>query len=115
MAMTIHAGLHSLDQFPKTMRIGDHDAWLACPDDVVAVLTSEGFEEYGRQIIRCRRDRRPLGGMWQGLQRSTGHVASVVWVDRGESRPAVVFVDVDEDVPKESGTAHHASWWDDLD
>ena len=74
----MNSGLHlrGHDQFRETIRIGDQDAWLACPDDVVTRLVSEGFEEYRREIVRCRRDRRPLGGMWQGLQRSTGHVAS---------------------------------------
>jgi hypothetical protein len=106
---------HGLDRFPRAIRIADHDAWLADPDDIVATLTGEGFEEYRREIIRCRRDRRPLGGMWQALQRSTGHVASVLWLTRGTARPAIVFVDFDDQPACQPGRTRLAGWWDDVD
>jgi hypothetical protein len=106
--------LQTLARFPKGMRIGSNDAWLARPDDIVDVLMTEGFEEYRREVVRCRRDRRALGGMWQGLQRSTGSVVSVIWVTRGDARPAVVFVDLDAEPPCER-VNRSAAWWDDID
>lgn len=104
--------LHRLARFP--MRIGSHEAWLARPDDVVGVLLAEGFEEYRREIVRCRRDRHALGGVWQGLRRSTGSVVSVIWVNRGDARPAVVFVDVD-DQPASELMNRSVAWWNDVD
>ncbi|MBI2217545.1 MAG: AsnC family protein [Candidatus Rokubacteria bacterium] len=104
--------LHTLARFP--MRIGSHDAWLARPDDVAGVLMTEGFEEYRREVVRCRRDRRALGGVWQGLRRSTGSAVSVIWVNRGDARPAVVFVDVDDE-PACELMNRSVAWWDDVD
>jgi hypothetical protein len=105
---------HLLARFPIAMRIGSHDAWLAAPDEMVGALMSEGFEEYRCEVVRSRRDQRGLGGVWQGLQRSTGRVVSVIWVNRGEQRPAVVFVDADA-VPVSEPVAGSGAWWDDVD
>ena len=67
-------------------------AWIAEPDEVVAALAQAGFEERRREIARSRSDREPAGGLWQGVNRRTGSVASAVWVNV----PApVVFVDID--------------------
>jgi hypothetical protein len=103
-----------LSRFPMAMRIGSHDAWLAPPDEMVGALISEGFEEYRCEIVRSRRDQRGLGGIWQGLQRSTARVVSVIWVNRGEARPAVVFVDSD-DAPVPEAVTGAGAWWDDVD
>ena len=89
-----------------TWRDGEQ-AWTARPDDVVDALSSGGFQEYKRESIRSGRDREPTGGVWQGLNASTGAVASAVWVRRGEDTPApqaeacpsvdhaLVFIDID--------------------
>jgi hypothetical protein len=113
--MAASTRIPSLDQFPRALRIGDHDAWLAEPDDIVSALTGEGFQEYRREVIRCRRDRRPLGGLWQALAPSTGHVVSVVWLNRGAARPAVVFVDIDDEPAQASQSRGLGNWWNDVD
>ncbi len=106
--------LSALAEFPRAMRIGSHDAWLASPDDVVGDLMAKGVEEYRREIVRGGRDRRPLGGVWQGLRPPGGAVVSVIWITRGDQRPAVVFVDVDDEPPAIPRDAS-ASWWDEVD
>lgn len=42
------------------------------PDEVVSVLVSDGFSECKREVLRRRGGSRPLGGVWQGLNRSSG-------------------------------------------
>ena len=42
-----------------------------------------------------RRDRRPAGGAWQGVDTRTGSVASAIWVDRSAWDEAVVFIAID--------------------
>ncbi len=106
--------LESLTRFPRATPIGSHDAWLACPDEVVRAFVDDGFEEYRREIVRSRRDRRPLGGLWQGLRSPDGVVVSVIWITRDAARPAVVFVDVDEQASDDT-PATTSSWWDEID
>jgi len=52
--------------------------WLAQADEVVDTLSRHGYQEYKRELVRSGRDRRPAGGMWQGLNIETGSVASVI-------------------------------------
>lgn len=73
---------------------GEH-GWLAEPDEVVHALASEGFQEYKREVARTRRDRRPSGGMWQGLNAQTGAVAAAVWVQRADGGRPLVFIEID--------------------
>lgn len=74
---------------------GQEHAWLGRPDDVVSALSGEGFEEYKREVTRSRRDRGPMGGVWQGLNSETGAVASAIWVNRSDADQALVFIDID--------------------
>jgi hypothetical protein len=88
--------------------VDEERAWMARPDDVVNALSSGGFQEYKSESIRSGRDREPTGGVWQGLNASTGAVASAVWVRRNDDeaatvtrdaaatgRDALVFIDID--------------------
>lgn len=69
-------------------------AWIGPPDDVVQALSDDGFEECKRETARTPGGRPVSGGLWQGLDRRTGSVASVVWVAAAPPR-ALVFVDID--------------------
>jgi hypothetical protein len=69
--------------------------WLAAPDDVVAALSRDGFEECKRAETTSGRDSRPAGGIWQGLNTRTGAVASAIWVNRLVWPNAIVFITVD--------------------
>jgi hypothetical protein len=78
--------------------VDEERAWTARPDDVVNALANGGFQEYRRESIRSGGDREPTGGVWQGLNASTGAVASALWVRRDDEAPgreAVVFIDID--------------------
>ena len=85
--------------------VNEERAWRAHPDDVVDALSNGGFQEYKRESIRSGHDREPTGGVWQGLNESTGAVASAVWVCRNDDeaahevatvgRGALVFIDID--------------------
>jgi hypothetical protein len=69
-------------------------AWIADPHEVVDALTGAGFQEYRHEVMHSRRDRIPSGGVWQGLDRRTGAVASAIWVRRPDA-PPLVFIDID--------------------
>ena len=69
--------------------------WMAAPDDVVAALSGNGFEECKREETTSRRDSRPAGGVWQGVNTRTGAVASAIWVNRLVWPQAIVFITVD--------------------
>ena len=85
-----------LDRLRRTGRmrwVGAAAGWIAQHDDVVQALSQDGFEE-----CKCAEARDPhchaCGGVWQGLNRSTGAVVSAVWVE-SDARPHLVFIDID--------------------
>jgi hypothetical protein len=94
-------------------RAEDH-AWIADVEDVVRALTDEGFHEYRREIARRGRSSavssgiESSGGMWQGLDRSSGAIASVIWVTHGAPTQSHVFIEID-------GYQVEGSAWDEID
>lgn len=75
--------------------LGDEQGWIARPQEVVEALAGDGFQEYKREEARSRRDREPHGGMWQGINTTTGAVASAIWVKSEGGREPIVFIDID--------------------
>jgi hypothetical protein len=69
--------------------------WVAAPEEIVSALSTDGFQECKRETTTSRRDSRPAGGLWQGINIRTGAVASAIWVNRLLSRQAMVFITVD--------------------
>jgi len=69
--------------------------WLAAPEEIVNALSTDGFEESMREMTTSRRDSQPAGGVWQGINRRTGAVASASWVNRLLGPQALVFISVD--------------------
>jgi len=70
--------------------------WIAAAEDIINALADAGFVECKRAMTTSRRDLRPAGGVWQGVNGSTGSVASTVWVDRPSSSPdTIVFITID--------------------
>ena len=88
-------------------RAEDH-AWIADPEQVVEALTIDGFDEYRREIAKGGRERATSGGMWQGLDRRTGEVATVIWVAHATPSHSHVFIEID-------GRAIEGSAWDEID
>jgi hypothetical protein len=70
-------------------------AWAATPAEVIEALSHDGFEEYRRDVARVRAGHEPPGGVWQGLDRKTGAVASAIWVRQPASPETLVFIDID--------------------
>ena len=71
--------------------------WVAAPDQVVDALVRGGFEECKHAVTSSRRDLRPSGGVWQGVNRVTGSVASAIWITRAAEPGALVFIEIDGD------------------
>ncbi|MGH7277691.1 MAG: hypothetical protein ACREJG_03300 [Candidatus Rokuibacteriota bacterium] len=69
--------------------------WLAALEDVLTALSTDGFAECKREMTTSRRDSRPAGGVWQGINTRTGSVASAVWVERPTSAQPVMFITID--------------------
>jgi len=79
-------------------------AWVARPGEVIEALVHDGFEEYRREVARVGADLESSGGVWQGLNRETGAVASAIWVRRIAPPDALIFIDIDGH-PVERGPA----------
>jgi hypothetical protein len=69
--------------------------WVAAPTEILDALVSAGFEACKREVTTSRRDGRPAGGVWQGVNMRTGTVASAIWVNRPGWQHAIMFIDVD--------------------
>jgi hypothetical protein len=69
--------------------------WIAAPAEVLNALSRDGFEACKRELTTSRRDGRPAGGVWQGVNACTGTVASAIWVNRPGWHQATVFIDID--------------------
>jgi hypothetical protein len=86
--------------------------WIAAPDEIVVALSTDGFEECKHELTTSRRDSRPGGGVWQGINTQTGVVASAVWVHRQRWPQALVFITVEGeplkgDASRREGDPHH--------
>jgi hypothetical protein len=88
-------GFRALREQRRITWIERDRGWIAVPEDMVSVLSSEGFEECKRETTTSRRDSHPAGGIWQGVDPRTGSVASAVWVNHAEWPHALVYVEVD--------------------
>lgn len=83
--------------------IAQEHAWVAVPEDIMEALLNDGFLECKRELTTSRRDSRPAGGLWQGVNPRTGSVASAIWVHRPLWPHAMVFIGVDGEPLSGSG------------
>ena len=88
----IHS-LNALRAAGKMRWLGSADAWLAEADEIMRALAQDGFEECKHEEARDPHHHARTG-VWQGLDRTTGCVASAVWVI-SDDRPHLVFIDID--------------------
>jgi len=79
----------------RMTRTDEAHGWIAAPEDIVDALANAGFVECKRATTTSRRDLRPTGGLWQGVNRTTGSVASAVWVNLVSEAHGVVFITID--------------------
>lgn len=88
-------GLDELRRQGRMRWLGTEGAWSAAPEDVVQALLHDGFEECKSEEARNRRGEAPSGGMWQGLNRRTGCVASAIWMRPTQAAPPIVTIHID--------------------
>jgi len=88
-------GLEELRALGRMTWITAERGWAAVPEDVVIALARDGFQECKRATTTSRRDRRPTGGVWEGLDARSGCVASAIWVTRRAPPEAIMFIAVD--------------------
>jgi hypothetical protein len=88
-------GLNALRGHGRMTWSEAEQGWAAAPEEIVDALSRDGFEECKREVTTSRRDSRPAGGLWQGINPRTGAVASAIWVNRLRWPQAVVFITVD--------------------
>jgi len=88
-------GLNELREQGRMTWIEQEHGWLAAPEEILNALSTDGFEECKREMTTSRRDRRPAGGVWQGVNARTGSEASAIWVNRPAWHQAIVFIDID--------------------
>ena len=93
--MQTMTGFNALREHSRITWIEQEHGWAATPEDIVTVLSNEGFEECKREQTTSRRNRQPAGGVWQGVDTRTGSVASAVWVNRPAWPHDIVFIEVD--------------------
>lgn len=96
-------GLNELRELGRMTWIEEEHGWGAAPEDIVGALSSDGFAECKRETTTSRRDLRPAGGVWQGINPHTGSVASAIWLDRSPQARAIVFITVDGKSVKNRG------------
>ncbi len=83
-------GLNELREQGRMTWIEQEHGWVAVPDEVLNALAEDGFDECKREMTTSRRDCRPAGGVWQGVDTRTGSVASAIWVNRPPWHQAIV-------------------------
>jgi len=105
-------GLHELRGRGGMTWLEAEQGWVGAPEEIVNALSRDGFEECKREVTTSRRDSRPAGGVWQGINTRTGAVASAIWVNRLLWPQATVFITVDGeplkgDTPSPELDPHH--------
>jgi hypothetical protein len=100
------AALHDQGRMTWTAR---KRGWVAAPGEVVEALARGGFEECKHEMTTSRRDLRPAGGIWQGVNRVTGSVASAIWVALATRRQALIFIEIDGELIEVSHDARRRS------
>jgi hypothetical protein len=105
-------GLDGLRGHGRMTWIDAEQGWVAALDEVVDARSSDGFEECKREVTTSRRDNRPAGGVWQGINKRTGAVASAIWVKPLLGPQALMFLTMDgeslrDDTSNSESDSHH--------
>jgi hypothetical protein len=88
-------GLSGLQQAGRMRWLRSENGWVAHPDEIVAALADEGYQEVKREEAKTGRERTVAGGVWQGLNADTGSVAAAIWVNRPTADEMLVFIAID--------------------
>ena len=88
-------GLDELREHGGMTWLEHERGWTAVPAAVLSALAIDGFDECKCEMTTSRRDGKPMGGLWQGIDPRTSTVASVIWVTRPAAQAATVFIEID--------------------
>jgi hypothetical protein len=83
------------------------DGWIGRPAAILDALIGDGYEERKRETTTSHRDRRPAGGLWQGVNERTGSVAAAIWVTRAATGEALMFIQIDGEQVARPGREPH--------
>jgi len=95
MKMREMTSLKALCERGQTNWSNDEDGWNGMPEEMFLALGADGFQECKREMTTSRRDCRPVGGVWQGVNQETNSVASLIWVSRPAAQAAMLFLEID--------------------
>jgi len=102
--------LNELREQGRMTWIEQEHGWLAAPDEIVDALSNDGFEECEREMTSSRRDRRPAGGVWHGVDARTGSVALAIWVNRPAWDQAIAAGGMWQGFKARTGSVASAIW-----
>ena len=88
-------GFNALREHSRITWIEQEHGWAATPEDIVTVLSNEGFEECKREQTTSRPESPTGGRPLAGRRSRTGSVASAIWVNRPAWPHDIVFIEVD--------------------
>jgi hypothetical protein len=88
-------GLEELREQGRMTWLEQERGWIGAPEEIVKALSTDGYDECKREMTTSRRDNRPAGGVWQGLNPRTGSVASAIWINRPTWPQAIMFIAID--------------------
>jgi hypothetical protein len=93
--MAVMAGLNDLRDQGRMTWSERARGWVGPLREILGALEDDGFDECKCEMTTSRRDSFPACGVWQGVNSSTGSVASAVWVNRQKTQGAMVFIEID--------------------
>jgi hypothetical protein len=103
-------GLDGLRAHGRLLWDARQRGWVGNPHDIVSVLATDGFREYKQELASRGRDRRAMGGLWEGLRDVDGSVASAIWVGHPEQTDAIVFIALNGELVTDEP---HRTWHND--
>ena len=69
--------------------------WVGMPDEILAALRMDGFQECTRELTTSPAGDGPAGGAWRGINPRMRSTAAVDWMIRPAAAAATVFIEID--------------------
>ena len=69
--------------------------WVGMPEEILAALAKDGFQEGTRKVTASPVGDEPAGGTWRGINPRMRSMAAVVWMIRPAAAMATVFIEID--------------------
>ena len=69
--------------------------WAGMPEEILAALPTDGFQECRRELATSAAGDRPAGGAWHGVNPRMKSMAAVDWMIRATAAAPMVFIEID--------------------